>query len=256
MRQSPGWSADQDLAPPSKASLRWWREVGLIAFFYLAYSVVRNTQGSATTSEARALANALRVIRLEEVLGFYRERAVQGAFLGWRAFIEFWNFFYGTFHFVVTVFALAFLFRKHPQRYVPWRNALAITTTLALIGFALYPLMPPRLLPASYGFVDTLGTFGSPWSFESGPVSTVSNQFAAMPSLHFAWSLWCALALAPVLRPVWAKALAAAYPLLTLFAVVVTANHFLLDAMVGAFVLAVGWAVAFVLIPRMGSLRT
>jgi hypothetical protein len=145
------------------------------------------------------------------------------------------------------VTALILLFRRFPTRYARWRNTLAVTTALALIGFASYPLMPPRLLPPAYGFVDTLRVFGGLWSFQSGPVAHVSNQYAAMPSLHFAWSMWSALVLAPMLRRPWSKAVVALYPVATLFAIVVTANHYVLDAAGGALVLAVGAAGGFAL---------
>ena len=230
--------------------LRWWREVLYVAAFYLLYSVIRNTQGSAAVSEARALRNALRIVDMERLLGIYREEAIQQAFLGWRLFVEFWNVFYGTFHFVVTVVALVLLFRRFPERYRRWRNTLAATTAVALVGFTLYPLMPPRLLPVSFGFVDTLRVFGSPWSFDSGTMSKISNQYAAMPSLHFAWSTWCACVLVPMFRSKWAKALTIAYPAFTLFAIVVTANHFVLDAAGGALALGVGAAIGFPLAAR------
>jgi hypothetical protein len=218
--------------------------------FYAVYSVVRNTQGSATVSATHALHNATRVIHVERLLGLYQERAIQHAFLGDRLFIEFWNLFYGTFHFVVTGFALVYLFRKFPGRYRRWRNALAFTTAFALIGFATFPLMPPRLLPSPYGFVDTLRTYGALWSFDSGAVHKISNQYAAMPSLHFAWSTWCALVLVPALRARWARVLAAVYPLLTLFAIVVTANHYVLDAAGGVLVLTGGALIGFPLAAR------
>jgi hypothetical protein len=230
--------------------LRWWREVLYILAFYGVYSVVRNTQGSAAVSAAHAMRNALKIIRLERVLGMYHEQAIQHAFLGNRMFIEFWNLFYGTFHFVVTAFALIYVFRKFPERYRRWRNALALTTGLALIGFATFPLMPPRLLPASYGYIDTLRTYGSLWSFDSGAVHKISNQYAAMPSLHFAWAVWSALVLIPVLRTLWAKVLAVLYPLGTLFAIVVTANHFVLDAAGGVLVLAAGALIGFPIAAR------
>jgi membrane-associated phospholipid phosphatase len=113
--------------------------------------------------------------------------------------------------------------------------------------------MPPRLLDdcgefgacASYGYVDTLARYGGLWSFDSGAMEQISNQYAAMPSLHFAWSFWCFLVLYPRLRRPWAKALVAAYPWVTLFAIVVTANHFWLDAVGGAVALAGGLAVAW-----------
>ncbi|MDQ6727554.1 MAG: phosphatase PAP2 family protein [Actinomycetota bacterium] len=239
-----GAGAPAEARPPG---LRWWREVLYVLGFYALYSLIRNTQGSASVSEAHAFANARHLISVERAVGVYHERSVQHAFLGWRPFIEFWNVFYGTFHFVVTVVALILLFRRFPARYPPWRNTLAATTALALVGFAAYPLMPPRLLPASFGFVDTLRVFGSLWSFESGPVARVSNQYAAMPSLHFAWSSWSALVLFPLMRRPWSKALVALYPASTLFAIVVTANHYVLDAAGGAAALAMGATVGFAL---------
>jgi hypothetical protein len=237
-----------DHRPPEGARrLRWWKEVLYIAAFYGVYSLVRNTQGSASVSAAHALTNARQVIRAEKALGMFREESVQEAFLGQRSFIQFWNLYYGTFHFVVTVAALILLFRRFPARYPRWRNTLAATTGLALVGFAAYPLMPPRLLPSVYGFVDTLRVYGGLWSFDSGPVARVSNQYAAMPSLHFAWSMWSALVLFPMVRRAWSRALVALYPVATLFAIVVTANHYVLDAAGGAVVLALGAAAGFAL---------
>ena len=221
--------------------LRWWRELLYILAFYSVYTLIRNTQGSATVSAAKAFANARHVIRWEEALGSFREEAIQQAFLGARWFISFWNVFYGTAHFVVTVAALVLLFRRMPWRYPLWRNTLAFTTALALIGFATFPLMPPRLLPPDYGFVDTLRVVGGLWSFDSGAMQKVSNQYAAMPSLHFAWSTWCTLVLYPMVSRRWLRALVVSYPALTLFAIVVTANHFWLDAAGGAVVLGVGF---------------
>jgi hypothetical protein len=230
-----------------RSRLRWWKEVIYIAAFYGVYSVIRNTQGSATVSAAHAFAHARSVIGVERALGLFFEEGVQDAFLGWRPFIQFWNLFYGTFHFVVTIVALVLLFRRFPARYPRWRNTLAATTGLALVGFAMYPLMPPRLLPASYGFVDTLRVYGGLWNFDSGPVAQVSNQYAAMPSLHFAWSTWSALVLFPMLTNAWSRVAILLYPAATLFAIVVTANHYWLDAAGGALVLGVGAAVGFAL---------
>lgn len=236
--------------PADRRGLRFWRELVYILLFYGVYSFVRNTQGSASVSPAEAMGNALDVIRLEEVLGLYHERSVQRAFIDHEGFIEFWNFFYGSFHFIVTIFALVLLFRRFPVRYRLYRNVLAATTGLALVGFALYPLMPPRLLPPAHGYVDTLKVFGSLWSFDSAPVAKVSNQYAAMPSLHFAWAAWCVLALFGVLKRPWAKVLIALYPLATLFAIVVTANHFVLDAAGGVAVLGAGFLVGAAIAAR------
>ena len=104
--------------------------------------------------------------------------------------------------------------------------------------------MPPRLLPPSYGFVDTLAKDPAFWSFNSGAVAKISNQFAAMPSVHCAWALWCACALVPRLRHNWAKVLAVVYPVLTVTSIVITANHYVLDAVAGFLVLGIGFVLA------------
>jgi hypothetical protein len=225
-----------------RGGLRWWREVVYVAAFYGLYTLIRN-RGLASHPEVRAFANARSVIDLERRLGIYNEESVQDAFLDWEWFIGAWNVFYGSAHFLVTAAALVWLFRRAPDGYRRWRNILALTTALALVGFAFFPLMPPRLLPPAYGFVDTLAEVGGLWSFDSGTVARISNQYAAMPSLHFAWSLWSALVLWQGVRRRWARALVASYPVLTLFAVVVTANHYWLDAAGGAAVLGAGAAI-------------
>jgi len=234
--------------------LKWWREVLYVLAFYGIYTVVRNTQGSAGgvggSATHHAFQHAKQTIRAEQWLHIYRERPVQHLFIhmrdgmvvGWTRFLEFWNLFYGTFHFIVTAVAMVLLYRRFPQRYPRWRNALACTTALALVGFAFYPLMPPRLLPHHYGFIDSLDEIGSLWTFDSGTMQKLSNQYAAMPSLHFAWSTWSVFVLWPMMRRWWSKALVAIYPVATLFAIVVTANHYVLDAAGGVVVFGVGYA--------------
>lgn len=224
--------------------LRWRREALLAGALYGVYSVIRDLQGSASVSYHRAVTNAMRVIDIERALGVFHEAAVQQAALHERWLIEIANILYGSMHFVVTIAVIIVLYRTSPPAYRRARNALAITTVLALVGFTLFPMAPPRLLPAGYGFVDTLARYGTLWSFDSGPVNHLSNQYAAMPSLHFAWALWCALALFPVLPQRRQRALALLYPALTLVVIVVTANHLFLDAVAGGSVLAVGFAVA------------
>lgn len=239
----PASSALPEPSTPARARLRWWREVLYILAFYSVYTLIRN-HGVATGSGAQAFRHARQVLGAQRFLGIAHEESIQDLFIGWKPFISFWDVFYGTAHFAVTVGALVYLFRRMPERYPLWRNTLALTTALALLGFAIYPLMPPRLLPEGYGFVDTLRVVGGLWSFESGAVAKVSNPYAAMPSLHMAWAGWCVFVLLPAIRRPWAKRAMMAYPLLTLFAVVVTANHYFLDAVGGAAVLASGFLLA------------
>ncbi|HEX2851491.1 MAG TPA: phosphatase PAP2 family protein [Acidimicrobiales bacterium] len=254
---------DREATAPADAArprLRWWREVSYAAGFYLVYSLIRNA--TAAESVRVAFDHARSVIRVERLLGLYHEETIQALFLHYRWLVKALNVYYGSLHFVVTIAALVWCFRRRPDRYPLWRNTLAATTALALIGFALFPLMPPRLLDACnsfgacshYGFVDTLERIGGLWSFDSGTMKSISNQYAAMPSLHFAWSLWCAGTLWPLTRERdWAKPLIAAYPALTLFAIVVTANHFFLDAVGGALVFAAGYVVASAIVARRSN---
>jgi hypothetical protein len=239
-------------AASTRPRLRWWFEVLLVLGFYGIYSSVRNIFGSAAVQPDEALANAETIIDIERAMGLFHEESIQSAFIGWDGFIRFWNIFYGTFHFVVTIFALVWLFLRFPLRYSKWRNVLLSTTAIALIGFSLFPLMPPRLLSdcaspyggcAGFGFVDTLRQVGGLWSFDSGAMSDLSNQYAAMPSLHFGWALWCTLALVPPFRSRIVRTLLILYPVATLFAILVTANHYWLDALGGAWVLLLGYLV-------------
>ena len=236
--------------------LRWWREVLYVAFFYGLYSAVRNLFGSANVEPRVAFEHATEMIRLEQAIGLYHESTIQGWFIDIDWFIRFWNIFYGTAHFVVTIGAMVWLFARGGRRYPLWRNTLACTTTLALIGFSSYPLMPPRLLndlgpygggpfaQQDYGFVDTLASVGGLWSFDSGTVASISNQFAAMPSLHCAWATWCALVMWPMVRRPWIKAVVALYPWATLFCIIVTANHYWIDGIGGLITLGAGFLLA------------
>jgi hypothetical protein len=260
----------------ARLNLRWWKELIYIAGFYLIYSWVRNQFGSDRVGPSQALDHALDVISLEKRLGLFVEGTVQSWFVrpaadgidymfsGAQQFLYGWNLFYGTFHFVVTAGVLLWLYRRFPTDYPRWRDALAFGTGLALIGFALYPLMPPRLLPdcGIYGacldqfqLVDTLSEVGSLWSFDSGAMQKVSNQYAAMPSLHFGWALWCFAALYPRLQHRWSRLLIGIYPWLTLWAIVVTANHYWIDALGGAVTIGVGYLAGRALATRMVSRR-
>jgi hypothetical protein len=226
----------------ARGKLHLWSEAVYILTFYFLYSVVRNTQGSARNTHTQSLTNALRILRWEKVTGMAREQRIQHAFLDHHGLLQALNTYYGTAHFIVTLGALGWCFKVRPDRYRSVRNALAVMTGAALIGFAFFPLMPPRLLPTSFGFVDTLKVFGGPWSFDSGAMAKVSNQYAAMPSLHIGWASWCAYTLWNWSSRRWVRMFLVLYPLTTLFTIVVTGNHYVLDAVGGLCVFAVGWA--------------
>jgi hypothetical protein len=259
-------------APPSEGPdqvrqrlrLRWWKEVLFALVFYVLYSAVRNTFGSAGGVGPGAVnvayEHALDIIRYQDVIGLWFEPELQRWYLDLpgRGGIRLWNIYYGTAHFIVPVVALVLLFRRDPKRYPAWRNTLAAMTALALIGYASYSLMPPRLLDDSslygacrdkaancsgYGMVDTLAEYGGLWSFDDSAMAEVSNQYAAMPSMHTGWATWCAFVLVPMIRRRWAKALMILYPVATVFCIMITANHYWLDAVGGWAALVVGWLI-------------
>jgi hypothetical protein len=221
----------------------------LIATFYVLYTAVRDLRGDRPVSVFQAATNAHRIIRFERWFGLFHEANIQHWALHYRELIRLCDDYYGTIHFVAVVSVMVLLFFRYPYRYRLWRNTLAITTGLALIGFSFFPVMPPRLLPAGYGFVDTLKVVGGLWSFSSGPVNDVSNQYAAMPSLHTSWAAWCALVLIPLIRPWWGKVLVALYPAATIFCIIVTANHYIADVLAGLALLGVSYLLA-VLVTR------
>jgi hypothetical protein len=246
----------------------WWKEAFIVLVFYLVYSWTRNQFGSnriaAEGIPTAAFRNAERIIRWEQAMGLYHEPTIQAWALSSTLFVQINNVFYGTAHFVVTLGVFAVLFWRRPQVFPQWRNTLAAMTALAIIGFAFFPLMPPRLLDnpcpweepnayggrciasdlrgddGTFGYVDTLAEYGGIWSFDSAAMASISNQYAAMPSLHIGWATWCAIAMWPLIKRRRWRAAVLLYPLITLLCIVVTGNHFWLDGVGGLIVFALG----------------
>ena len=212
--------------------LLWIRETLLVVAFYYVYQGIRNIANSGNVSP-RAFANANRLVALERNMHIFVEERVQQFFLSARWFIKAMNVYYGTLHFVITAGLLVWVYHYRHHAYRTIRNLLGATTGLALVGYWTFPLAPPRLYPCNC-FEDTLDTIGGLWSYNSPVAKALANPFAAMPSLHFGWALWCGLVFWTLTRRSWSKAMAFVYPLLTLLAIVVTANHYILDAAGGA----------------------
>ncbi|WP_037855773.1 phosphatase PAP2 family protein [Streptomyces sp. NRRL S-340] len=219
---------------------RLWFEILLIAVSYWTYSLIRN---AVPEQKAAALRNADWVWHTEHHLGIAVEQAVNHTANSVTWLIVGMNYYYATLHFVITVGVLVWLYRIHPGRYAAARLALFATTGTALLGYYLYPLAPPRLM-AGGRFVDTVQVHHTWGSMASGDLKHMSNQYAAMPSMHIGWSLWCGLALLALATVPWVRVLAALYPAATLVVIVATANHFWLDAVGGVLCLALGLTAA------------
>ncbi|WP_443070897.1 phosphatase PAP2 family protein [Streptomyces sp. NBC_01476] len=227
-------------------SPRVWFEVLLIGFSYWLYSQIRN---AVPEQRGVALRHADSVWSFEQRIGLGVEHAVNHAVNSVTWLIVGMNYYYATLHFVITIAVLVWLYLRHPGRFGPARSVLFLTTWLALVGFWLYPLAPPRLLPGA-GFIDTVRVHDTWGSMSQGGLSEVSNQYAAMPSMHIGWSLWCGITVATLARPLWVRILAVLYPVVTLVVIVSTGNHFWMDAVGGAVCLAVGYAVVYLVYGR------
>ncbi len=239
------WNAGKVLADGTR--LMWWREAIIAILVYTVYESIRNQNKA---HPGKAFENAKRIISWQESLGIYHEKSIQDWALHFTPLVIVANYFYGSAYMIVTIGSLIWLYQKRPEHYRLWRTTLAIGTLIGLIGFAAFPLMPPRLLDVMgdgqhvYGYVDTLVKYPTFWSFESETMQSISNQFAAMPSLHCGWSFWCFAALFPLVKSWWAKVLITLYPIATVAVVVLTGNHYFLDAVGGLLIFVLGYIAA------------
>ncbi|MES4905932.1 MULTISPECIES: phosphatase PAP2 family protein [unclassified Streptomyces] len=226
---------------------RWWTELPLIAVVYAAYSAGRLlARGDVST----AVGHGLGILHLEQRLNVDFETPLNDIFTTNKLIGIPADFAYASLHYVVTPAILAWLWkRRRAADYRLLRTWLLVSTLIGLVGFTLMPTCPPRLLDAGHGFVDTMAQYSSYgwWGGEaSAPrgLGGLTNQYAAMPSLHVGWALWCGVVLWRHGRSVWAKAVGIVYPLSIALVVMGTANHYFLDAVAGAAVMGVGLLLA------------
>ncbi|KAB1986744.1 phosphatase PAP2 family protein [Streptomyces triticiradicis] len=237
---------------------RWWTEVPLILFVYAAYTAGRLLARGDTGG---AVDHGLEILRIEKALHINAEHPLnrlftREAWLGVPA-----DFGYASLHYVVTPAILIWLFRSRSVRYRAARTWLWTSTFIGLIGFTLLPTCPPRLLSPEHGFVDTMAQYSDYgwWGAEaSAPrgMGGMTNQYAAMPSLHVGWALWCGVMLWRHGRTPAARVAAVAYPLFTTIVVMGTANHYFLDAVAGAAVMGAGLLLTPFVMRTADRLRT
>jgi hypothetical protein len=223
-----------------------WQELVLVGIGYYLYREARNL---VPNQPSIAYRHGNSVQWLQEHLHLDFELSVNRFVSGIPWLAQLMNYYYATLHFVVTVGVLTWLFVARKRVYRGLRTALFALTLVALVGFFVYPLAPPRLLPA-YGYIDTLATYHTWGSLADPNIAEHTNQFAAMPSLHIGWALWSAIAVIYTTRKWWARTLAVLYPVATLLVIVGTANHFVIDAVAGVAVVGVGFGVQYLMSGR------
>jgi hypothetical protein len=209
----------------------------LIALVAFTYGGVRElTEGSAAT----AIRNGGRVARLEQHLGLAWEHGFQSVVLGRRALVDLANWMYIWGHWPVIAAIAITLFSVRRERYRLLRNAVIISGLIGFLFFALFPTAPPRLVDA--GLVDTITRWSD--SYRTLQPPTFTNQYAAMPSLHFGWNLLVGIILFGSTRSLVVRAFSILMPGAMAFAVIATANHWVVDVFAGAAVVLVGLALA------------
>jgi hypothetical protein len=206
-----------------------FRQLGLFACAYVLYQAVR---GIVDGEQSVAFSNAQHVIHLERSLGAFFEPGLQQALLSHHWIIDLANFFYLNCQFVLTTAFLVWLYMKRNDNFYFVRNMFLVAMGLALIGYALFPTAPPRMLPGA-GFTDTISAFT-----HTGQSSTLGsffvNAYAAVPSMHIAFALMIGVPGFVLSRAAASRMWWSAYPMLVFFVIVVTANHFWFDAAAGA----------------------
>jgi PAP2 superfamily len=207
------------------------KQLGLFVLAELSYEAVR---GLADGARDQAMINGQNVISLEKSLHTFFEPNLQSIFIDHRWIIDFANYMYMNSHFVVTTAFLVWLYVFRNQNFYFVRNMFMVAMALAIVGYALVPTAPPRLFPQE-GFVDTITDFAQV-NHDSGLVKLFINPYAAIPSMHVAFSTMIGVTGVLVSRHRVTKVLWAAYPFLVFWVVVVTANHFWIDGAAGLLV--------------------
>lgn len=212
-------------------------EIGVLVGAFLAYFGVRAvTEGSTEVS----VANAAAIIDLQESLGIFVEPTLNAmaANRPWLLTVMNWIYIWG--HWPLIAVAALWLYRHQPAGYRLTRNAFLVSGAMGLVFFALLPTAPPRLMEME--FVDTVTEFSHSYRLLQPP--SLTNQYAAFPSLHFGWNLLIGIAIARYARPTPIRVLGALSPVAMLIATLLTANHYLVDIFAGGMIALIGLALA------------
>jgi membrane-associated phospholipid phosphatase len=221
------------------------RQIGLLVLVDLAYETVR---GLADGQRSVAFAHGQQVIDVERATHTFFEPSFQSFFAQWSWIVDFANQVYMNSQFAVVLgfFFWLYFFRNEAFYFV--RNMFMVSMGIALVGYTLYPTAPPRLFP-EYGFLDTINDFSNV-NHDSALVKVFINPYAAVPSMHCAFALMVGLSAAKLSRHWYTRTLWVLWPALVTWVVIVTANHYWVDAALGAAVAALSALAAQWLLAR------
>lgn len=230
---------------------QWVGELVLVAVLYVAYELGRGFH-EGTRQVADHTGRTL--LHWEQVLHIDPEKWLTVGLDRITVLAVPAAYFYATFHYIITPAVLIWLYVRHRKAYGPARTWLACSTLIGLIMFYIVPTTPPRLLNLGYPDVmadfSSYGWWGTAGSAPKG-LGHLTDQLAAMPSLHFGWSLFCGVMIFRHAARTWVRTLGVLYPLTTALVVLSTGNHYVLDVVAGGLVMAAGWGIT-VLLGRFG----
>ena len=213
-----------------------------LVLFCGAYWLYRLVRGLVDSRAGEAFENARSVIDVERALGLFIEPSVHAWVSGQALLNDATSWLYLNSHFAVTTVVLAWIYLRRNERFYFVRNMFMVAMGLALVGYAALPTAPPRFMP-EWGFTDSVATFTGV-DAESGTGDVLFNPFAAIPSMHVAFALMIGLTMAQIVRRSWARMLWWGYAPMVTFVVIATANHWWIDAFLGALVAAFAAAAA------------
>jgi len=208
-----------------------FREVLVFLTFLVFYKISRFI---AIGDAELAFANAYKIVEFEKLIGIFYEIPIQQFFLDKQFFIKILNEFYMRIHLPSSIIFFVWLYHRRRQYYFYIRNGFLFANVITIFFFIGYPCAPPRMLN-ELGFVDTLLEV-SKINLYQGVLAKLFNQYAAVPSMHFGNSLLIALVTFLLHKTTWVRWSILIYPLFVLFVIVVTGNHFFMDAVLGGIV--------------------
>jgi diacylglycerol O-acyltransferase len=224
-----------ELAARKERPSPWWELLIGLALFGL-YSLVKLVGGA--KREAIAERNGRWIYALERNLHIDIEPGLNRWLAPHEVLRTLANYEYATTYVIAALVTLVWLYLRRPHQYRTARTSFVILNLVGFVSFAVLPMAPPRLL-AGEPFVDTVRDSHT-WGSWGSPLVAHANQLAAMPSLHVAWALWVSVVLAKVTSGRFVQWLSAVHVLVTLFVIMATANHYLLDAVGGALAVWLG----------------
>lgn len=230
---------DETLEP--RTSVPWaLGQTALVALLVFVYFEVRGlTEGST----ADAVANAHKILDLEQRLHIDFEGAMQNRITESDVLVDAANWIYIWGHWPVIIVTMIWLLLRHTDNFRRLRDAMMISGAVGMVIFARFPVAPPRL--ADVGMVDTVSEKSHAYRVLQPPNFT--NQYAAMPSLHVGWDLLVGIAIVTSASTLLLKAVGCILPILMMLAVTLTANHYVLDVLAGISLVLVAHVIALAL---------